>query len=123
MGRYGCAAMGLLLAATSAQAAQTVSERMADCAGLMQAASDWALYEEDGARMREASDRWLAASVDRARAEGAHYPDFQAVSMQGDAVSAWRAVGPEAAGSEAFRIMAQACRVLDRDLGLGIYTP
>lgn len=121
MTRFGCAALGLMLAAAPVQAAQSISERMADCAGLMEVAADWAQHDDDRAHMLAASEGWLEASVARARAEGAHYPNFLAISMQDEAVSLWQARGAAVLDTEDYARLSQACLRMDRDLGLGIH--
>lgn len=112
---------GLGVSATPAQASQPISESMADCAGIMRTMAGWVTDPVAGDAMLALSDRWLEASIEQARAEGAHYPAFYAIAMQDEAISEWEERGRTAVFTEDFDDWGEYCRALSADRDLNIY--
>lgn len=117
----GLAGVVLALAGSPAVAAPPVSEQMADCAGILRTVADWVTDPRDADALLALSDRWLEASTEQARVEGAYYPAFYAVSMQEEAITEWQSRRVLASFTAEFERWGAECRALAVDRGLTIY--
>ena len=116
----------VILAATPVQAGQPISESLVDCGTLFDL-SNRAFPErretEKGASLAHASDQFLTAAREQARAEGRASPERYVEDMIGTKEENWDGKGLSYVFSQDFRDWIQYCRSLSDHLGVDLTAP